>query len=142
MQPQSEQTISRRIHRIEKDLHALTEQHEELFLDVSRQLRHLQSGIDGLVRAAYIDPASLPIDQQTVVGFARHDRFRFDCDLANVEPQVGLPRRRIRPMTFETFVRQDGPNIAIKADFSHRDRIERADAYQDQKRRQRQQPGE
>ena len=57
MQPQSELTISRRIHRIEKDLHALTEQHEDVF----RQLRHLQSGIDGLVRAAYIDPSSCRI---------------------------------------------------------------------------------
>jgi hypothetical protein len=68
MQPQSEQTISRRIHRIEKDLHALTEQHEELFQDVSRQLRHLQSGIDGLVRAAYIDPASLPYPERLTAG--------------------------------------------------------------------------
>ena len=64
MQPQSELTISRRIHRIEKDLHALTEQHEEVF----RQLRHLQSGIDGLVRAAYVDPASLPYPERLTAG--------------------------------------------------------------------------
>jgi len=68
MQPQSDVTISRRIHRIEKDLHALTEQHEELFQDVSRQLRHLQSGIDGLVRAAYIDPSSLPYPERLTAG--------------------------------------------------------------------------
>ena len=64
MQPQSELTISRRIHRIEKDLHALTEQHEEVF----RQLRHLQSGIDGLVRAAYVDPSSLPYPERLTAG--------------------------------------------------------------------------
>ena len=64
MQPQSELTISRRIHRIEKDLHALTEQHE----DVLRQLRHLQSGIDGLVRAAYVDPSSLPYPERLTAG--------------------------------------------------------------------------
>ena len=64
MQPQSELTISRRIHRIEKDLHALTEQHEDVF----RQLRHLQSGIDGLVRAAYIDPSSLPYPERLTAG--------------------------------------------------------------------------
>ena len=64
MQPQSELTISRRIHRIEKELHALTEQHEDVF----RQLRHLQSGIDGLVRAAYIDPSSLPYPERLTAG--------------------------------------------------------------------------
>jgi len=64
MQPQSELTISRRIHRIEKDLHALTEQHEDVF----RQLRHLQSGIDGLVRAAYVDPSSLPYPERLTAG--------------------------------------------------------------------------
>lgn len=64
MQPQSELTISRRIHRIEKDLHALSEQHEDVF----RQLRHLQSGIDGLVRAAYVDPSSLPYPERLTAG--------------------------------------------------------------------------
>ena len=64
MQPQSELTISRRVHRIEKDLHALTEQHEDVF----RQLRHLQSGIDGLVRAAYVDPSSLPYPERLTAG--------------------------------------------------------------------------
>lgn len=68
LQPQSEPTISRRIHRIEKDLHTLTEQHEEVFQDVSRQLRHLQSGIDGLVRAAYIDPSKLPYPERLTAG--------------------------------------------------------------------------
>jgi hypothetical protein len=64
MQPQSELTISRRIHRIEKDLHALSEQHQDVF----RQLRHLQSGIDGLVRAAYVDPSSLPYPERLTAG--------------------------------------------------------------------------
>jgi len=54
------QTVARRIHRIEKDLHALTEQHEEVF----RQLRLLQAGVDGLVRAAYVDAASLPYPER------------------------------------------------------------------------------
>jgi hypothetical protein len=58
--PTPDPAIGKRIHRVEKDLHALTEQHEEVF----RQLRHLQSGIDGLVRAAYIDPASLPYPER------------------------------------------------------------------------------
>jgi hypothetical protein len=60
LQPSSELTISKRIHRIEKDVHALAEQHEQVF----RQLRHLQSGIDGLVRAAYVDPAVLPYPER------------------------------------------------------------------------------
>ena len=60
LQPSSELTISKRIHRIEKDVHALAEQHEQVF----RQLRHLQSGIDGLVRAAYVDPRALPYPER------------------------------------------------------------------------------
>jgi hypothetical protein len=60
LQPSSEPTISKRIHRIEKDVHALAEQHEQVF----RQLRLLQSGIDGLVRAAYVDAASLPYPER------------------------------------------------------------------------------
>ena len=53
--PPFESTVARRVHRIEKDLHTLTEQHEEVF----RQLRLLQAGVDGLVRAAYVDPSTL-----------------------------------------------------------------------------------
>jgi len=35
---------------------------------VFRQLRHLQSGIDGLVRAAYVDPSSLPYPERLTAG--------------------------------------------------------------------------
>jgi hypothetical protein len=58
--PQQAQTITRRIARIEKDLAALAEQHEVVF----RDLRHLQAGVDGLVRAAYLDPATLPYPER------------------------------------------------------------------------------
>jgi hypothetical protein len=88
MQPTFDPAIGKRDHRVEKDLHALTEQHEEVFRqlrhlqsgvdgfeknlhslteqheEVFRQLRHLQSGIDGLVRAAYIDASSLPYPER------------------------------------------------------------------------------
>jgi hypothetical protein len=62
--PASELTVARRVHRIEKDLRALTEQHEEVF----RQLRQLQAGIDGLVRASYVDAASLPYPERLTAG--------------------------------------------------------------------------
>jgi hypothetical protein len=58
--PSAEPTISKRVHRIEKDLRALTEQHEEVF----RQLRLLQAGVDGLVRAAYVDASGLPYPER------------------------------------------------------------------------------
>jgi hypothetical protein len=60
LQPSSELTIGKRIHRIEKDVHALAEQHEQVF----RQLRLLQSGVDGLVRAAYVDASNLPYPER------------------------------------------------------------------------------
>jgi hypothetical protein len=86
MQPQSELTISRRIHRIEKDLHALTEQHEDVF----RQLRHLQSGIDGLVRAAYVDPSSLPYPERLTAGrFRLLSQNQEDGMLWSIFQQIG-----------------------------------------------------
>ena len=86
MQPQSELTISRRIHRIEKDLNALTEQHEEVF----RQLRHLQSGIDGLVRAAYVDPSSLPYPERLTAGrFRLLSQNQEDGMLWSIFQQIG-----------------------------------------------------
>ena len=60
LQPSAEPTVARRIHRIEKDLHALTEQHEQVF----RQLRLLQLGLDGVVRAAYINASKLPYPER------------------------------------------------------------------------------
>ena len=93
MQPQSELTISRRIHRIEKDLHALTEQHDDVF----RQLRHLQSGIDGLVRAAYVDPSSLPYPERLTAGrFRLLSQNQEDGMLWSLFQQIG--------MTTKTFV--------------------------------------
>jgi len=59
-QPASALTIAKRIHRIEKDLSALREQHEEVF----RQLRLLQTGIDGLVRGVHVDAAKLPYPER------------------------------------------------------------------------------
>ena len=86
MQPQSELTISRRIHRIEKDLHALTEQHDDVF----RQLRHLQSGIDGLVRAAYVDPSSLPYPERLTAGrFRLLSQNQEDGMLWSIFQQIG-----------------------------------------------------
>jgi hypothetical protein len=57
-------TVAKRIHRIEKDLSALREQHEEVF----RQLRLLQAGIDGLVRGVYVDPSTLEYPERLTAG--------------------------------------------------------------------------
>ena len=86
-EPTSEERISRRIARIEKDLHALTEQHENVVRhlrqvhsrtdvlatlqeelhaltgqheEAARQLRRLQAGVDGLIRAAFLEADTLP----------------------------------------------------------------------------------
>ena len=60
LRPTEQLTIAKRIHRIEKSLAELTEQHEQVF----RQLRLLQVGIDGLVRGAYIDADRLPYPER------------------------------------------------------------------------------
>ena len=91
MQPQSELTISRRIHRIEKDLHALTETLSEQHDAMSRQLRHLQAGIDGLVRAAYVDPSNLPYPERlTASRFRLLSQNQEDGMLWSLFQQIGV----------------------------------------------------
>lgn len=90
-QPVAEQTIQKRINRIEKDLHALTEQHEEVF----RQLRRLQAGVDGVVRAAYLDPASLPYPERlTSRRFRLHSQNQEDGILWALFQHIGATSTR------------------------------------------------
>lgn len=121
MQPTADPAIGKRIHRVEKDLHALTKQHEDAFRqfrhlqsgivgiekdlhalteqheEVFRQLRHLQSGIDGLVRAAYVDPSSLPYPERLTAGrFRLLSQNQEDGMLWSLFQQIG--------MTTKTFV--------------------------------------
>jgi hypothetical protein len=89
--PSSEPTVARRIHRIEKDLSALREQHEEVF----RQLRQLHAGIDGLVRAAYVDASSLPYPQRlTASRFRLMSQNQEDGILWALFQQIGTTTRR------------------------------------------------
>ena len=93
--PASAQTVSRRIARIEKDLHALTvtltEQHDEL----SRQLRQLHAGLDGLVRAAYFEPSALPYPQRlTAARFRLHSQNQEDGILLALFKQIGVTTER------------------------------------------------
>jgi len=108
LQPSSELTISRRVHRIEKDLHALAEQHEQVF----RQLRLLQAGIDGLVRAAYVDPSSLPYPERLTAG-------RFRLLSQNQEDGILLALFRLIGTTDKRFVElgsgASGGNAAMLA---------------------------
>jgi hypothetical protein len=88
---QQQQTISKRIARIEKDLHALVEQHEEVF----RQLRLLHKGLDGVVRAAYIDPAALPYPERLVARrFRLHSQNQEDGVLLGLFQQIGVKDAR------------------------------------------------
>lgn len=90
-QSSSELTVQKRINRIEKDLHALVEQHEE----VSRQLRRLQAGIDGIVRAAYIDPSTLPYPERlTARRFRLHSQNQEDGVLWALFQHVGVTNAR------------------------------------------------
>lgn len=89
--PASELTVSKRVHRIEKDLRALTEQHEQVF----RQLRLLQAGIDGLVRAAYIDTSTLPFPERlTASRFRLLSQNQEDGVLWALFRQIGVTNRR------------------------------------------------
>jgi len=91
LQPSSNLTIARRVHRIEKDLSALAEQHDQVF----RQLRLLQSGIDGLVRAAYIDPSTLPYPERlTASRFRLMSQNQEDGILWALFKQIGATNRR------------------------------------------------
>jgi hypothetical protein len=87
----SELTIQKRINRIEKDLHALVEQHEEVF----RQLRRLQAGIDGIVRAAYLDPSALPYPERlTARRFRLHSQNQEDGLLWTLFQHAGVTDAR------------------------------------------------
>ena len=87
----SELTIQKRINRIEKDLHALVEQHEEVF----RQLRRLQAGVDGIVRAAYLDPSGLPFPERlTARRFRLHSQNQEDGLLWALFQHAGVTTRR------------------------------------------------
>jgi hypothetical protein len=86
LHPAYESTVARRVNRIEKDLHALAEQHEEVF----RQLRQLQAGVDGLVRAAYVDAASLPYPERlTASRFRLLSQNQEDGILYSLFQQIG-----------------------------------------------------
>ena len=87
----SEQTVLKRVHRIEKDLHALVEQHEEVF----RQLRRLQAGVDGLVRAAYVDASTLPYPERlTAQRFRLQSQNQEDGILWAIFQHIGVTDRR------------------------------------------------
>jgi hypothetical protein len=91
LQRPSEPTVAKRIHRIEKDLHALAEQHEEVF----RQLRLLQSGVDGLVRAAYIDTSTMPYPERlTASRFRLLSQNQEDGILWALFNEIGVTNRR------------------------------------------------
>jgi hypothetical protein len=89
--PSFEPTVSRRVHRIEKDLHTLAEQHEEVF----RQLRLLQAGVDGLVRAAYVDTSSLSYPERlTASRFRLLSQNQEDGILWALFKQIGVTTKR------------------------------------------------
>src|SRR5688572_15822960 len=90
-QPRAEPTVSKRIGRIEKDLRAMVEQHEEVF----RRLRLLQAGVDGLVRAAYVDSASLPYPERlTASRFRLYSQNQEDGLLWALFKQIGVTSKR------------------------------------------------
>lgn len=82
---------ARRIARIEKDLHAIVEQHD----DVARQLRHVQAGLDGLVRAAYVNADALPYPERlTSRRFRLHSQNQEDGILWTLFQQIGVTGAR------------------------------------------------
>lgn len=82
---------ARRIARIEKDLHAIVEQHD----DVARQLRHVQAGLDGLVRAAYVNAGALPYPERlTARRFRLHSQNQEDGILWTLFQQIGVTGAR------------------------------------------------
>jgi hypothetical protein len=90
-QGSSELTIQKRIHRIEKDLHALVEQHEEVF----RQLRRLQAGVDGIVRGVHVDPSTLPYPERLMARrFRLHSQNQEDGILWALFQQIGVTNAR------------------------------------------------
>ena len=103
LHPSFEPTVARRVHRIEKDLHELTEQHDEVF----RQLRLLQAGVDGLVRAAYVDTASLSYPERlTASRFRLLSQNQEDGILWALFKQIGVTTQAIRRVGKRGFRRQ------------------------------------
>lgn len=118
----TEEKLSRRIARIEKDLRTLTEQHEDVLRqlrqlltgvedlvrierdvraltdqhdETARQLRRLQAGVDGLVRDAYLEPETLPYPQRlTASGFRLHSQNSEDGILLALFRQAGATTGR------------------------------------------------
>ena len=118
----SEQKLSHRLTRIEKHLHALTTQQEEIVRElrqlhaagdgigrvekdlhglteqqdeVFRQLRRLHAGVDGLVRARFLDPETLPYPQRlTASGFRLHSQNSEDGILLALFQRIGVASRR------------------------------------------------
>jgi hypothetical protein len=89
--PSSDITVQKRVHRIEKDLHLLVEQQEEVF----RLLRRLQTGLDGVVRAAYIDPNALPYPERLMARrFRLHSQNQEDGVLWAIFQHVGAGNKR------------------------------------------------
>jgi hypothetical protein len=87
----SHATIQKRIHRIEKDLHALVEQHDEVF----RLLRRLQAGVDGVVRGVYLDPSTLPYPERLLARrFRLHSQNQEDGLLWALFQQAGVTTAR------------------------------------------------
>jgi hypothetical protein len=89
--PTSQLTIQKRIGRIEKSVQTLTEQHDE----VVRQLRRLQAGLDGLVRAAYLDVDHLPFPERlTARRFRLHSQNQEDGLLCELFRHIGVTHAR------------------------------------------------
>ena len=58
---------------------------------MSRKLRHLQAGIDALVRAAFIDPSSLPYPERLTAGrFRLLSQKQEDGILWSLFQQIGV----------------------------------------------------
>jgi hypothetical protein len=113
-----EQKIAQRIARIERDLHAVAEQHEHVVKqlwqlhagaegvgrvehslqeltgrqdEVFRQLRRLHAGVDGLVRATFLQPDTLPYPQRLVAsGFRLHSQNSEDGILLALFRTIGM----------------------------------------------------
>jgi hypothetical protein len=134
-----DEKTTKRMARIERDVHALTEKHDELIRqvrqlvahgegvariekhlhelgeerdEVFRQLRRLHAGVDGLVRNAYLEPESLPYPQRlTASRFRLHSQNSEDGILLALFRQIGA--------TSKTFVElgsgSSGGNAAMFA---------------------------
>jgi hypothetical protein len=77
--------------RVELQLRELTDERDEVF----RQLRRLQAGVDGLVRAAYLEPDTLPYPQRlTAKRFRLHSQNSEDGILLALFRTIGVTSAR------------------------------------------------